>query len=234
MLDGEPVAELPGNTKGTEAIAFDPGGGLLAAGGQDRVIRVYRARGDLAQIAELPGPTGDTHFVAFSPGGDRLLAAGNDGVVHSWPVVADGIDAAGHAVLARHTGAISGLAVSFDGRWLASAGRDDVVIRRALRGGPDATLATGGAASAIAFDATGGIQAVTRTGAVVHAGGAGSLAVAVDHGAHGGVAVYPDRLAVALDDGAIVIEALGPHTLAQLTDALARATTFRLPEMIAP
>jgi hypothetical protein len=89
-------------------------------------------------------------------------------------------------------------------------------------------VATGGAASAIAFDAAGDIQAVTRTGAVVHAT-AGAVAVVIDHGAALGMAVYPDRLAIALDDGAIVIERLGPHTLAQLTSVLVRATTYRLP-----
>jgi WD40 repeat protein/predicted Ser/Thr protein kinase len=228
-LGGDPVAELPGNTGGTEAIAFDPGGGLLASGGQDRVIRVYRVAG-AAQVAELPGPTGDTHFVAFSPGGDRLLAAGNDGVVHSWPVASGAVDAAGHAIVARHTGAISGLAVSFDGRWLASAGRDAVVLRRALPAGPDARLATGGAATAIAFDAAGGIVAVTRTGAVVHAtaGAAAAVTAVIDHGAHAGTPVYPDRLAIALDDGAVLIETVGPHTLDQLTRTLARATSYRL------
>ena len=71
------------NTGGTEAIAFDPGGGLLAAGGQDRVVRVYRLEDGFGQIAALPGPTGDTHFVAFSPSGDRVVAAGNDGAVYS-------------------------------------------------------------------------------------------------------------------------------------------------------
>jgi WD40 repeat protein len=225
--DGEPVAELAGNTGGTEAIAFDPRGGLLAAGGQDRVVRVYRV-GDRAQVAELPGPAGDTHFVMFSPGGDRLVAAGNDGVVHSWPVRGDRVDPAGRTVVARHTGAISALAVSFDGRWLASAARDDLVMRCALGDGRRDTLTIGGASSAIAFDALGGIRAVTRTGAVVRAA-IGSVATVIDHGAHAGVAVYPDRLAVALDDGAIAIEALGPHTFDQLAALLARATTYRLP-----
>jgi WD40 repeat protein len=225
--DGEPVAELAGNTGGTEAIAFDPRGGLLAAGGQDRVVRVYRT-GDLAQVAELPGPAGDTHFVAFSPGGDQLFAAGNDGLVFGWPVRDGQVEPAGRTVVARHTGAISALAVSFDGRWLASAARDDLVVRHALGDGRDDTLATGGAASAIAFDAAGGIRAVTRTGAVVHAA-IDSVAAVIDHGARAGVAIYPDRLAVALDDGAIVIEALGPHTLDQLAALLARATTYRLP-----
>lgn len=50
-----------------------------------------------------------------------------------------------------------------------------------------------------------------------------------DHGAHAGAVIAANRLAVALDDGAIVIETLGPHTLDQLTAVLARATTVRAP-----
>jgi hypothetical protein len=164
----------------------------------------------------------------FSPGGDQLFAAGNDGVVFRWPVRDGRVDPAGRTVVARHTGAISALAVSFDGRWLASAARDDLVMRRALGDGRADTLAAGGAASAIAFDALGGVRAVTRTGAVVHAA-VGSAATVIDHGARAGVAVSPDRLAVALDDGAIAIETLGPHTFDQLAALLARATTYRLP-----
>jgi eukaryotic-like serine/threonine-protein kinase len=232
-LDGDPVRQLPGNTGGTEVVAFDPRGALLASGGQDRVIRVYRTQADtFTQTATLLGPTGDTHFLMFSRRGDRLIAAGNDGVVFAWSVAGETIDAASQTVLGKHTGAVSGIAASFDGRWFASGGRDNLVLRVPLGGGPAgstaAALALDGAASAIAFDSAAGIQAVTRTGAVVHATAA-SVATVIDHGAHRGVAVPPDRLAVALDDGAIVLEALGPHTLDQLAGVLARATTYRLP-----
>ncbi|HEY0193240.1 MAG TPA: WD40 repeat domain-containing serine/threonine-protein kinase [Kofleriaceae bacterium] len=248
-LAGEPAGELAGNTRGTEAVAFDPRGALLAAGGQDRVIRVYRASGGtFTPIAELAGPTGDTHFVTWSTTGDRLITAGNDGVVYAWRVANDAIDPASRVVLVRHTGAISGLAVSRDGRWLASGARDDQVMRVALAGGAGEPLETGGAASAIAFDAGGGIQAVTRTGQVVHgaprataaampstAAGLRTAATAVtviDHGAIAGVPVGTDRLAVALDDGAIVIEQLGPHTLDELTRAVTAATAYRLPASV--
>jgi len=228
-LGGDPVQELPGNTGGTEVVAFDPRGALLASGGQDRVIRVYRTQGDaFTQIATLLGPTGDTHFVVFSPSGDRLIAAGNDGVVFAWSVTGDTVDAASQTVLGKHTGAVSGIAGSLDGRWFASGGRDNLVLRVPLGGGSSDTLKLDGAASAIAFDAAGGVQAVTRTGAVVHATPL-SVATVIDHGAHRGASIPPDRLAVALDDGAIVIEALGPHTLDQLASLLAHATTYRLP-----
>ncbi|HET9627418.1 MAG TPA: serine/threonine-protein kinase [Kofleriaceae bacterium] len=227
-LDGAPAGELAGNTHGTEAIAFDPRGGWLAAGGQDRVIRVYRHAGAAWTAAgELSGPSGDTHFVAWTPAGDRLITAGNDGVVYGWRVTGDAVDAGGRAVLGKHTGAVSGLAVSRDGRWLASGARDSVAIRVALDSAAMDARATGGAASAIAFDGNGDLQAVTRTGAVVHAA-AGALGTVIDHGALSGVALGADRLAVALDDGAIVIEQLGPHTLDALTRAVTGATAYRL------
>jgi WD40 repeat protein len=227
--DGEPVVELAGNTGGTDAIAFDPRGALLASGGEDRVIRVYRVRDEVpTQIAALPGPTGDTHFVAFSPGGDRLFAGGNDGAVLTWPVTGETVDAAARTVAGKHTGAVSGFALAPDGRWFASGGRDDLVLRVALPGGAVEPIATSGAAIAIAFDPAGGIQAVTRNGAVVRAT-RGALTTVLDHGARGGIALPPGRLAVALDDGAIVVETLGPHTLDQLAAMLARATTYHLP-----
>jgi WD40 repeat protein len=244
-LAGTPAGMLAGNTHGTEALAFDPTGKLLAAGGQDRVIRVYRRGEPFAdrrfdEVAQLDGPGGDTHFVMWTPSGDRLITAGNDGVAYSWRVVDGAVDGKSRVVLGKHTGAISGLAVSPDGRWFASGARDDLVIRQPL--GPASAaqafaagdaLPTGGAASVIAFDAAGGIQAVTRTGAVVHATAAG-VGIAVDHGAIGGALVGKDRLAVALDDGAIVIEQLGPHSLDELARVVGRATTYRLPPIGAP
>jgi hypothetical protein len=77
--------------------------------------------------------------------------------------------------------------------------------------------------SAIAFDTLGGVQAITRTGAVVHAA-VGAITTVIDHGAHAGVPVYPDRLAIALDDGGIEIETLGPHA-----GSAHRAARARLP-----
>jgi hypothetical protein len=47
--------------------------------------------------------------------------------------------------------------------------------------------------------------------------------------AHAGIPIAPDRLAVVLEDGAIVLETLGPHTLDELSRVLDGATTYRLP-----
>jgi hypothetical protein len=97
------------------------------------------------------------------------------------------------------------------------------MIRRALPNGSDATLAIGGAASALAFDVSGGIQAVTRNAAVVHAV-PGSLAMVIDHGAHASAAIAANRLAVALDDGAVVIETSVRHARSARRRAAASPT----------
>jgi len=303
---GEPVAELAGSTIGAEAIACDPAGTLLAAAGQDRVLRVFRIVDSAAEVAALSGSRGDLHFVAFSPGGDLLVTAGNDGAVYAWPVAdlsagrngrvdlatgsaadtatgsaadtaadtaagtatgsatdtatgsatatatgsaidtdtatatgsaidTDTATATGSAtdtatgsaagtVVLHHVGGVAGLAFSFDGRWLASTGRDHVLRRRDLTAGREHDLALAGDATPVAFDAAGGIRALTRGGGVIHARAAGA-AMLVEHGARAAVAIYPDRLAVALDDGAIAIESLAPRPLDDLSRTIERATT---------
>jgi WD40 repeat protein len=233
-LSGDPAGELAGNTGGTEAIACDPGGTLLAAVGQDRAIRIYRLGAELAEIAALGGPHGDVHFVAFSPGSDRVVAAGNDGAVYAWPVTAGSgdrgpaIDQAAGTVLLRHVGGVTGLTFSFDGRWLASAGRDHVVRRRDLDTGQEDAILIGRDAAPVAFDGSGGIRAIAPGGSQIQATPAGAATI-VEHGARAAVPIYPDRLAVALDDGAIAIQSLAPRPLDEIARSLERATTYRIP-----
>jgi WD40 repeat protein/predicted Ser/Thr protein kinase len=149
-LAGAPLPPLPGNEDGTECVAFDAAGDLLASGGQDRVVRVWRRDG--TSVA-LPGPTGDTHVVAFA--GDRLISAGNDGVVFAWTK----LDPASRTVLARHTGAVTALAVTPS--HVASAGRDATVIVDGTRSKLDA------AATSLVLDDSGTVHAVTRAGSLV-------------------------------------------------------------------
>jgi hypothetical protein len=231
---GEPVGELPGNTGGTEAIACDPDAGLLAAAGQDRMLHIYRLGAELAELAALGSPRGDLHFATFSPRGDLVVAAGNDGAVYAWPVTAgrDGsratIDPGAGTVLLRHAGGVTGLAYSFDGRWLASTGRDHVLRRRELAAGREESLALGYDAAPVAFDAAGAIRALTLAGGLIHVTPRGASPI-VEHGARAAVAIYPDRLAVALGDGAIAIESLAPPPLDELARTIERATTHRIP-----
>jgi WD40 repeat protein/predicted Ser/Thr protein kinase len=147
---GEPLPAIAGNEGGTECLAFDASGDLLASGGQDRVVRVWRRDG--TSVA-LPGPAGDTHFVAFA--GDRLISAGNDGVVLAWTKLAP----ASRVELAHHTGAVTALEVT--AAHVASAGRDATVIVDGISTKLDA------AATSLVLDDAGHVLAVTRAGALV-------------------------------------------------------------------
>jgi WD40 repeat protein len=215
---GALAGELPGHTGGTDALAFDTTGTLLASGGQDRQLRLWRRSGDaFAAASAIGGLHGDTHFVAFTPDGRRVIAAGNDGAVLAWPVAGGPL-----AVLARHVGAVSALAI--DARFIVSAGRDDKIIRVPLAGGAPAMMTVSAPATALAIGPAGSVHALTRESAVERAGGA----VEVDHGVTAAIALSPDRWILGYEDGSLVMTSLAAHPLADLPAAIARATNYKL------
>lgn len=273
---GERLGTLAGNEEGAEAIALSPDGAVLASGGQDRVLRLWRVD-DAARARwltgapqaarpravppdlELPGPTGDTRLVAFSPRGDLLVSTGDDGAVLAWrrdrPGAlgardATGVVASSRATLTRHTGAVSALAFDADGAHLATAGRDHrlrVLALPTARTAPSAPNATADAAreatlpaapTLLVFERGGALRAITRTGGLLRLrwptlGAQPEVERVVDHGVVGGAALPPDRLALALEDGALVVSELAPHTFRELMSAVAHATWFRLPDLAA-
>ncbi|MDB4955986.1 MAG: High-affnity carbon uptake protein Hat/HatR [Myxococcales bacterium] len=225
-LAGAPLPSLSGHVKGTEVVAFDSSGRLLASGGQDRAIRVWVRSGEAyVPFAELTGPRGDSHLLAFSGDGAQLVCAGNDGAVWAWSV-SQTTQPQPMTAIAQHTGAVSALAV---GRgWIASAGRDNVLMRTALQGASEsATISS--AAVALAVDADGGIHAVTRTGATVRWSRGGKPVTEIDHGIRDGVSLSEGRWVLAHDDGTILSEALRVPPIADLPAALAGATSYVLP-----
>ena len=227
---GAPLETLPGNTNGTEAVAFDPTGEELVSGGQDRSLRLWKrdvtTRAFGAWLA-IDGLKADVHFAALR--GDLAIAASNDGAVTAWSI--EGGHPGAARVLAHHHGAVQVLAIDPSGAWIATAGRDAIVARAALASGASGTaqLQLSSAAVALAVGSDGTVHAVTRTGAVERVGmGDARAATEVDHGATAALAIGGGRWVVAHDDGAIVATDFRDRAIAALTPALAAATHYRL------
>ncbi|HZY87625.1 MAG TPA: WD40 repeat domain-containing protein [Gemmataceae bacterium] len=101
------------------AVAFQPGGGLLATGHDDGVVRLW----DVARqevVRELKGHGRPVSALAFRGDGRRLASAGEDRVIRLWDV--DGGSAVGS--LLGHHDRIPALAWHPNGRRLLSAGWD--------------------------------------------------------------------------------------------------------------
>ena len=114
---GTEEREIPYHADGVASIAFDPRGGIIAAGGTDGTILLLNTATHHQRV--LPaGRGGLVRSLAFSPDGSLLAVAGADGV-SIWDV------AAGRVVAPDLTGAassFSAVAFSPDGGTLAAAG----------------------------------------------------------------------------------------------------------------
>ena len=99
-------------------VVLQPGGNLLAVGGDDHVLRIWDATtGELKH--ELEGHRDWIRAIAFLPDGQRLLTAGNDRRLLEWTINDGGVV---HREVAVASQAITDLAIGVDAKQFVAAG----------------------------------------------------------------------------------------------------------------
>jgi eukaryotic-like serine/threonine-protein kinase len=220
---GMPLAALAGGGGGSDAVAYAADGRLIASGGEDRAIRVWRRDpGGAAPvlIAALDGPTSDTHVVGFAPRGDYVIAGSDDGGVRAWAIAGGAIDPASRRVLVEHVGAVTALGFAPDdergGTAVVSAARDGSLARVVLATGAATMTQLDASAITILASADGTVRALTIRGSVERWDGTSARPVrTIEAGVHAAIALDVDgtRGALALADGAIAFTPLAPRSL---------------------
>ena len=117
-----PIWASPRGMGWLRTVAFSRDGRKLAAGSEDRVIRIWDTETGM-EIADLEGHTGWVNTVVFSPDGKRLASASDDGTLRLWD------SGTGREVrfFTGHGAEVWCVAFTRDGSRLVSGSRDKTV-----------------------------------------------------------------------------------------------------------
>lgn len=120
-LAGVTRGVLTGPTDRVSAVAVAPDGRQIAAGGLDKVVRVWSPANDPDPAAvTFVGHQGEVLATAVSPDGKRVATGGADGTIRLSNAVTGAVEKTWKA----HDGAVGDLAYAADGTALISGSRD--------------------------------------------------------------------------------------------------------------
>jgi WD40 repeat protein len=118
LATGKTVLEVDHGAPAS-AAALSVGNTLLATGGVDRLVRIWRVAGG-KPLRTLAGHVGQISAVAFSPRGDLIGSASTDGIGRIWNA-ADGQPV---SVLSGHVNYLDDIAFSPDGEQVVTTSSD--------------------------------------------------------------------------------------------------------------
>ena len=119
-LDRKQPTSIPGHTKKVFVVTENPQGTILASGGEDNTIKLWKTNGTLVQT--LQGHTGAIRWVSFSPTGNLLASASQDNTIKIWR-----LDGTLLQTLQGHTGAVTEVHFISNGKQLISSGEDGTI-----------------------------------------------------------------------------------------------------------
>jgi WD40 repeat protein len=125
---GEPVSVLNGPASSVEAVAIDHDGRWLAAGSDDRSVKIWNLQTRDGERT-LRNHSGSVSAVGFAPDGSTLAAGSADGGVRIWSMQSGRL----LRVLNAHDTRIQQLAFSPDSEWLATAAQDGSLRVRSIK-----------------------------------------------------------------------------------------------------
>ncbi|KAG7451173.1 WD40 repeat-like protein [Guyanagaster necrorhizus] len=128
ITDGEVIVKLTGHSDSVTSTAWSRDGELIATGGMDGKVRIWRRVGTENYrtwefLTELQGPD-EVMFLRWHPKGSVLLAGSNDSTLWLWQLPSGNT----MQVFAGHTGAVQCGEFTPDGKKIVSACADGTLI----------------------------------------------------------------------------------------------------------